>query len=126
MVYILVCVPDPKNQMLIEKAKSCSQDQSSIVRQFIHTVELYHNRLSKTLLAILAIITFYFYCNFVLAMEANIQKVRRKDAQAVPSTLFPRCVQHSRTSQTSLPDQRVDVWHLRKILLSRTLLGYPH
>ena len=59
-------------------------------------------------------------------MEANIQKVRRKDAQAVPSTLFPRCVQRSRTSQTSLPDQRVDVWHLRKILLSRTLLGYPH
>ena len=40
MVYILVCVPDPKNQMLIEKAKSCSQDQSSIVRQFIHTVSV--------------------------------------------------------------------------------------
>ena len=59
-------------------------------------------------------------------MEASIQKVRRKDAQAVPSTLFPRCVQHSRTSQTSLPDQRVDVWYLRKIFLSRTLLGYPH
>ena len=60
------------------------------------------------------------------AMEANIQKVRRKDAQAVPSTLFPRCVQYSRISQTSSSYQPMDLWHLRKIFLSRTLLGYAH
>ena len=59
-------------------------------------------------------------------MEANIQKVRRKDAQAVPSTLFPRCVQYSRISQTSLPHQSLDMWNLRQILLSRTLLGHAH
>ena len=59
-------------------------------------------------------------------MEANIQKVRRKDAQAVPSTLFPRCVQRSRTCQITLPHQSLDVWHLRQILLSRTLLGHTH
>ena len=41
MIYIIVCVPDPKNQSIIEKAKSCSKDQSSIVRQFIHTVSFY-------------------------------------------------------------------------------------
>ena len=59
-------------------------------------------------------------------MEANIQKIRRKDAQAVPSTLFPRCVQTSGTGKTPLPGEPVDVWHLRKILLSRTVLGHAH
>ena len=59
-------------------------------------------------------------------MEASIQKVRRKDAQAVPSTLFPRCVQHSRASQTSLPYQSLDMWNLRQILLPRTILRYAH
>ena len=59
-------------------------------------------------------------------MEASIQKVRRKDAQAVPSTLFPRRVQHSRVSQTSLPYQSVDLWNLRQIFLPRTLLRHAH
>lgn len=62
----------------------------------------------------------------ISAMEASIQKVRRKDAQAVPSTLFPRCVQYPGIGQISLPHQSLDVWHLRQILLSRTLLGNAH
>ena len=69
---------------------------------------------------------FYFYTCDISAMEASIQKVRRKDAQAVPSTLFPRCVQYPGISQTSLPHQSLDLWHLRQILLSRTLLGHAH
>ncbi len=69
---------------------------------------------------------FYFYSFDISAMEASIQKVRRKDAQAVPSTLFPRCVQYPGTSQTSLSHQSLDVWHLRQIFLSRTLSGYAH
>ena len=40
VIYIIVCVPDPKNQSVIERANSCSRDQSSIVRQFIHTVSV--------------------------------------------------------------------------------------
>ena len=41
MIYIIVCVPDPRNQSVIERANSCSRDHSSVVRQFIHTVSIF-------------------------------------------------------------------------------------